>query len=334
MIVRDHLPLRRVWPVVSRRLGWLFLYDTTIALIFTSGVTVIGMSSLPLGLMGAALSIFLAFRNNSAYDRWWEARTLWGGLVNDSRTFGRQALTLVDEPPASGNLRTPASRPSSAASAASTSTAAAAQGAQAHAATAPPLEAMDLIEWQIAYVHALRCHLRQQTPYPELTGRLSPALIGWLRTQRNVPLALLLHAGRMLRSLFDQGRMDSFRFTQMDSTLSRLCDVQGACERIKNTPLPRQYEFVPRMLVGAYCLLLPLGLVEGMGLMTPLASTLVSFIFVSLDSIGRDIEAPFENTVHDTPMSQLSRTIEINLRETVGDDNVPGEVRPIDGFVY
>jgi putative membrane protein len=302
MIVRDHLPLRRVWPVVSRRLGWLFLYDVTIALLFTGGFTVVGLSSLPLGLMGAALSIFLAFRNNSAYDRWWEARTLWGGLVNDSRTFGRQAMTLVDAPAPDG--------------------------------VEPRIEARDLIEWQIAYVHALRCHLRHQTPFPELTGRLSPAVIAWLRPQRNVPLALLLHAGRMLRALFDAGRMDTFRFTQLDATLTRLCDVQGACERIKNTPLPRQYEYIPRVLVGVYCLLLPLGLVEGMGLLTPLASTLVSLIFVSLDSIGRDIEAPFENTVHDTPMSQLSRTIEINLRETAGDVHVPGEVRPIDGFVY
>lgn len=310
MIVRDHLPLRRVWPVVSRRLGWLFLYDVTIALLFTSGVTVVSLSSLPLGLMGAALSIFLAFRNNSAYDRWWEARTLWGGLVNDSRTFGRQAMTLVDAP-------APASAPAPTAGSAE-----------------PRIEARDLIEWQIAYVHALRCHLRHQTPFPELTGRLSPAVIAWLRTQRNVPLALLLHAGRMVRTLFDTGRVDTFRFMQLDSTLSRLCDLQGACERIKNTPLPRQYEYIPRVLVGAYCLLLPLGLVEGMGLLTPLASTLVSLIFVSLDSIGRDIEAPFENTVHDTPMSQLSRTIEINLRETSGDLHVPGEVRPIDGFVY
>jgi len=71
-----------------------------------------------------------------------------------------------------------------------------------------------------------------------------------------------------------------------------------------------------------------------MGLLTPLASTLVSFIFVSLESIGRDIEAPFENTVHDTPMSQLSRTIEINLRESMGDERVPRDVSSIDGFVY
>ncbi|MEZ5288869.1 MAG: bestrophin family ion channel [Vicinamibacterales bacterium] len=298
MIVRDHLPLRRVWPSVSKRLGLLFAFDLTVAVLYVKGgLTELALSSLPIGMMGAALSIFLAFRNNSAYDRWWEARMLWGSLVNDSRTFSRQALTLVDGDP-------------------------------------DDEEATELVKWQIAYVHALRCHLRGQNPFPELAARLPAALVTWLRGHQNVPHALLLHAGRRLRRLYELGRLDSYRFVQLDSTLSRLCDVQGACERIKNTPLPRQYDYFPRMLVSAYCLLLPFGLVEGMGLLTPLASTLVSFIFLVLESIGRDIEAPFENTVHDTPMSALSRTIEINLRQVMGDRRAPREVGPIDGFVY
>lgn len=299
MIVRDHLPLRRVWPSVSKRLGLLFVFDLTIAVLYVKGgFTIVSLPSLPLGMMAAALSLFVAFRNNSAYDRWWEARTLWGGLVNDSRIFTRQVLTLVD------------------------------RRSDDDAVT-------ELVELQIAYVHALRCHLRGQNPFAELSTRLPAALVAWLRTQRNVPNALLLDAGQRLRALFDQGRLDAYRFVQLDSTLSRLAHIQGACERIKNTPLPRQYEYFPRVLVGAYCLLLPFGLVEGMGLLTPLASTLVSFIFLALESIGRDIEAPFENTVHDTPMSQLSRTIEINLREVLGDRRAAlREVGPIDGFVF
>lgn len=297
MIVRDHLPLRRVWPRVSRRLGLLFLFDLTIAVLYAkSGLTFLSLPSLPLGLMGAALSIFLAFRTNSSYDRWWEARRLWGSLVNESRSFTRQALTLVD-----GVAND---------------------------------ERNDLVEWQIAYVHSLRCHLRGQNPFPELSSRLSTDKVAALRAHQNVPLGLLLQAAHRLRRLFDAGRVDSFRLVHLDSTLTRLCDIQGACERIKHTPLPRQYEYFPRMLVSTYCVLLPFGLVEGMGLMTPLASTLVSFIFLSLESIGRDIEAPFENTVHDTPMSQLSRTIEINLREAMGDSRVPRAVGHVDGFVY
>jgi putative membrane protein len=304
MIVHDYFSLRRLWPAVSRRLGWLFLLGVAVTLLFTQlRWHVVSNPSLPLSMMGGALSIFLAFRNNSAYDRWWEARTLWGGLVNSARTLARQVLTLIDRPTEPG----PAGEP------------------------AP---GRHLIELQIAYVHALRCHLRGQNPFPELQVTLSPDDISRLRGQRNVPLALLLQMGQVLRRLYEAGQLDSYRFTTLDRTLVELCNVQGACERIKNTPLPRQYEYVPRVLVGVYCLLLPFGMVEGLGLLTPLLSTLVSFIFLSLESVGRDIENPFENTVHDTPMSALSRTIEINLRQHLGDRQLPAELSPVEGFVY
>jgi putative membrane protein len=302
MIVRDHLPLRRVWADVSKRICLLFVFDLSISLLYTQGnVKLLALPHLPLAIMGGALSIFLAFRNNSAYDRWWVARTLWGGLVNNARTFARQALTLVS-PVSDG-------------------------GEDDGAATG-------LVELQIAYIHSLRCHLRKQNPFPELDRQLEPSLVQWLRTQNNVPAALLLEMGKRLTSLFDAGRLDAMRFTALDRTLGELCNLQGACERIKGTPLPRQYEYFPRLLVGAYCVLLPFGFVAGMGMLTPLASTLISFIFISLESIGRDIEAPFDNTVHDTPMSSLTRMIEINLRQSLNQKPRITELTPVDGFIY
>jgi putative membrane protein len=119
----------------------------------------------------------------------------------------------------------------------------------------------------------------------------------------------------------------------MDETLTELTNIQGGCERIKTTPLPKQYDYFPRVLVLFFCLLLPFGMVEGLRLLTPIASTSLSFIFITLDRIGRDIETPFENTVHDTPMTTLSRTIEINLRQLMG-ENHPDEVHPVSGFLY
>ena len=86
--------------------------------------------------------------------------------------------------------------------------------------------------------------------------------------------------------------------------------------------------------MGIYCVLLPFGLVGGLQMLTPIASTLVSFIFISLDTIGRDIENPFENTVHDTPMSTLTRAIEVNLRQNLGQSDLPADVRPVEGFSY
>lgn len=315
MIVRDHLPLKRTWPHVSKRLGLLFLLDSTIAILYTQfGVDWLALPSLPLAIIGGALSVFLAFRNNSAYDRWWEARSLWGALVNTARTFSRQVLTLVDEP----NGYT-----------------ADTESENTHTATGEPkLTKHELVEVQIAYVHALRCHLRRQNPFPELESRLPAHLVTYLRKQKNVPIAMLLLMGQQLRHFFDEGRLDSIRFTNIDNTLTDLCNVQGACERIKNTPLPRQYHYLPRLLVAVYSVLLPLGLVEGLGMLTPVVSVLVSFIFISLDTIGKEIENPFENTVHDTPMSSLTRSIEINLLQNMGRENLPREIRPVDGFVY
>jgi ion channel-forming bestrophin family protein len=304
MIVRKHLPFRRIWPNVWKRILGLFIFDLAVAVLYSVfGMKALALSSLPLAMIGGALSVFLAFRNNSAYDRWWEARTLWGALVNTARTLSRQVLTLADPPADAGSGGSEDDRKA-------------------------------LVELQIAYVHALRCHLRRQNPFPEFENTLPEDVVRHLRTQRNVPVGMLLEMGKRLRNLFDQGRLDSYRFTTIDGTLTDLCNVQGACERIKNTPLPRQYEYFPRLLVGLYSVLLPFGLVDGLGLLTPIASTVVSFIFVSLETVGKDIENPFENTVHDTPMSSLTRAIEVNLRQNMGQQSLPPDVKPVEGFVY
>jgi len=300
MIVRNHLPLHRIWPNISRRILALFLYDATIAVLYSVGVTQVALSSLPLGTMGAALSLFLAFRNNSAYGRWWEARILWGALVNYSRSFARQVLTFL---------------PSDA-------------GPEARR------EQTALVHSMIGFVCALRCHLRGQSSFPELAGLLGPDRAAALRRYDNVPAAILLELGRRSRAALERGWIDSYRFVRIEETLIELTNIQGACERIKNTPLPRQYEYFPRLLVAFYCLMLPFGLVEGMGLMTPLASTAISVILIAFDSVGRELEDPFENTVHDTPMTGLSRTIERNLREQLDEAFKPHNVAPVQGFVY
>ncbi|MBL8241975.1 MAG: hypothetical protein JNM66_31410 [Bryobacterales bacterium] len=300
MIVRDHLPWTRVWPQVSKRLGMLFLYDSSIAALYVlGGMHFLAMSALPLTMLGSAIGVFLAFRTGSAYDRWWEARTLWGGLVNYSRSLARQSLSLIISPDRE------------------------ASGLRA-----------SLVMLQIAFVYALRCHLRGQNPYPELGNILPDSILTILRRYKNVPAAILLLMGQEVRSAFERGWLDSIRLTTIDETLTQLTNIQGACERIKNTPLPRQYDYFPRLLVNFFCLLVPLGFVEGLGLATPIASTFVSFAFIVLDTIGRDIETPFANTVHDTPMTTLTRSIEIDLRQHLGERDIPAEIHPVAGFMY
>ncbi|MEE7559987.1 hypothetical protein HH299_09950 [Xanthomonas sp. Kuri4-2] len=302
MILRDTFPLRRIWPQTYKRLLVLLAFDCAVAGLYTFfGWHWLSIEALPLAQLGSALTIFLAFRANAAYGRWWEARQLWGSLVNTSRAIARQALTALDVDPA--DARQTALRES-------------------------------LVVHQVAFVHALRCHLRRQNPFPELTGLLGEARADALRGYANVPNALTLRLGQLLQQARALGMLDSLRWSALDGNLTTLANLQGACERIKNTPLPRQFSSLPRALVNLYCWLVPLGLIAGMGLAMPIASVLISFTLLAIDRASSAIEDPFENTVHDTPMTALSRGIELTLREMLGQRVPLRDVRAIDGFIY
>ncbi|MBL8921321.1 MAG: hypothetical protein JNJ54_20850 [Myxococcaceae bacterium] len=248
------------------------------------------------GPMATALAIFLAFHNNGSYDRWWEARKQWGQLVNSSRSFARQVLTFLDTTP---EVRT------------------------------------ELLHRHIAFVNALRLHLRKQ---PDLLGELEPFLqrgeLEAVRKTSNVPLALLQVQAERLKALREQGRVTDFRAVQLDQTLSDFANVQGACERIKNTPLPRQYEFYTRLFMYFFVLILPATMLESLGWRTPFFTVPTSFLFFALEGVASVNEDPFENRVQDTPMTALCRTIEINLRELNGEANLPAPLQPVDGYLF
>ncbi|MCW0235765.1 MAG: hypothetical protein OJJ21_19360 [Ferrovibrio sp.] len=302
MILRESFPLKRIWPGTYKRLLLLLAFDCAVA-----GCYVLldwhwlSLDALPLAPLGSALAIFLAFRANAAYGRWWEARQLWGQLVNTSRAIARQALTAFDADPQEPRhikLRD------------------------------------DLVLHQVAFVHALRCHLRRQNPQPELVGLLGFERAEGLRLYGNVPNALTLRQAQLLHQARELGMIDSLRWSALDASLTTLANIQGACERIKNTPLPRQFSTLPRVLIDAYCWLVPLGLVAGLGAVTPVASALISFTLIAIDSASGAIEDPFENTINDTPMTALSRGIELVLREMLDQRRPLPEVAAIDGFVY
>ncbi|HTH52732.1 MAG TPA: bestrophin family ion channel [Edaphobacter sp.] len=317
MIVRDRLPLKRIWPQAWKRLLVLLIFDCTVAVVYSVlHHKWISLNGLPVAPLASALTVFLAFRTNAAYGRWWEARQLWGQLVNTSRALAVQFLTMLDD-------ETEDPRPI-------------------------PTRNL-LVLHQITFAHALRCHLRKQTSLPEVRTLLGEEAALEMRAYRNVPAALVLRMGDMLRQARNEGMLDSFRWAAINENLTVLTNIQGASERIKNTPLPRQFDYLPSVLVNAFCWLLPLGLVEDLGLMTPLASVLISFTFIAADLMSREISNPFDNTIHDTPMTSLSRTIELNLREQMeGVDRERGwrgspkqrrvravsDVMPVDGFVF
>ncbi|MCP3166163.1 bestrophin family protein [Myxococcus qinghaiensis] len=386
--------------IVGRRLSWHIILRYTgipvavhvfFALAIIVGYRVFHASwmavpAMPISVLAAALGVLLAFRNNSAYDRWWEARTLWGGVVNWSRTFSRQVLTLLPRPGhepgdamtelelaavPSRLLRSAVERPGALLAVRGTR---ASDGAvrdrfgQARvraadrdtpadvAALGTPLQeqgeprgvitrmveditedARELVYAQMGFVHALRCHLRRQDPLPEIVSFFRPDVIGALREEHNVPSAILLWMATRLRRIYGQvsdPQKVLFLHVTMDRTLTELTNLLGACERIKNTPLPRQYDSLLFAMTRAYLVLLPLGVVEELGWLTPVVTAIIAFLFIGLDAVGRDIETPFEDDVSDTPMTALSRTIEINLRQMLGENELPQPVQPKDGLLY
>jgi ion channel-forming bestrophin family protein len=264
----------------------------------------IAIPDLTLSVLAAALGILLGFRTNSAYSRWWEARTLWGALVNSSRSLARQALSF----PNGGGV-----------------------GLKQEEARQ---FAISLIYQQMAFVHALRCALRRQAPWPEIQSFLPASTVEILQTQQNVPAALLIVMGEQSATAAENGILNEWRLQRIDSTLTDLSNIMGGCERIKNTPLPRQYDTYPELFVWAYCVLLPIVLVEEMQLMTPFIIVIMSCVFLILNRIGKNLEDPFENKVYDVPLTALSRTIEINLRQMLGESNLPPAIVPVDGILW
>jgi ion channel-forming bestrophin family protein len=375
------------WRIILRYTGRPVVVHIVIALAISLGYELAGFKwlsvpALPVSLLAAALGVLLGFRNNSAYERWWEARSLWGALVNSSRSMARQSLTFLPAPRAQRSDGTPerpstpsrlvqmAVKPEGPALAPAWSQVG--DGAvrdrfgqardlrdpgsqRANLATFehPASEfgeprgvigmvegisedAREMVYAQIGFVNALRCHLRRQDPFPEIVPFFRPSVLEALRAEQNVPSAILLWMGTRIRRIFSNiDHPDKvFLRVAMDNTLTDLTNHLGACERIKNTPLPRQYDILPHAMVRAYLTMLPLGVVADLGVITPLVTAIIAFLFIAMDAVGRDVENPFEDNVSDTPMTALCRTIEINLRQMLGESQLPPPFQPKDGLLY
>ena len=277
MIVTDHLPLRRVLHRLWLPVLLLFAYDVAVTSLYVGAdQRWLGVDNLPLSLLGSALAIIVGLRNNTAYSRWWEARTLWGSAVNNSRSFARGVLATIGDGP----------------------------------------DARSLIRLQLAWARALRAALWRQDTGPALAD-LPPAVAEHLATRTNLPAAVQMEMAREIHALAESGRLDSVRLAALDATLGRLADAQGGLERIRNTPMPRQFDQFQRVFVTAYCLSLPIGLVADLGTATPVGSTVIGIAFLALDQIGRDLQDPFNRSVHDVPMNAIVRTIETDLLQTI-----------------
>jgi putative membrane protein len=262
-------------------------------------------------ILGSALAIFIAFRNNSSYSRCWEARGLWGGIVNSSRVLARLIITFADS-----HSRQAGYRPERSAA-----------------------FKKEMVYLCIAWAHALRLHLRRQSDWPALQPFLTEEDFKECMRSRNKPNYLHLMAGRKIYAAMADGTLAGFDSFQLEGQLLALANYQGGCERIKNTPLLRQYDYFTRIFLYAFMLVLPFSLypdlhkTTGTALLIPI-SLLISFIFAIIARVGEVNEDPFENRITDVPMSALCTTIETDLKEMLGEEDLPEPAAAENGFLF
>lgn len=244
----------------------------------------------PFTLLGVALSIFLGFRNNASYERWWEARKQWGAMVYEIRSLARSSETLLDlqaEHSAAGQLR------------------------------------HDLLHWCAAHCHALRGSLRKQDSRKELKPWLSNEDIERVFSHQNPAEYCLRRAGRIIGELYRQQHIDAVGLRILDEHLTRLAAVQAASERIATTPLPFAYTLLTHRTAYLYCYLLPFGLVPSLGWYAALFTVIVAYTFFGLDVLSEEMEEPFGCAANDLPLDTLCRINEISIAESLGETPPP-----------
>ncbi|WP_245328327.1 bestrophin family protein [Hymenobacter aquaticus] len=284
-------------------------------------LTFIAIPWQPVATLGIAVSFYIGFKNNGSYDRFWEGRQLWGGIVNASRTWAIKALEFVTSVVDAPNVEAPA--------------------ASAHELSHRHRQ---LVYRHLAWCNALRLNLRRQ---PELWDeQVAPFLDAdeseVMRRKQNPPAHLLRKQAAELRILREErGLLNDFQHVSMVETLEQLYTLQGGCERIKNTPFPRQYAFFSYVFVWLFTALLPLGLLGEFSKLGPTHvwltvpfSVLVSWVFNTIEVVGHTSENPFDNQMNDVPMTALCRSIEIDLREMLGETTLPSRLEPIDDILY
>jgi len=344
MYVRRKINLKEVlvesWASAAIVVAWSVAAVTLHEL---AGLTWLVMPVLPVTLIGIAVSLYLGFKSVSAYNRWWEARTALGGLVAVSREFVAQTRGLIYNdagPPASDILKQIYTR---------------------H------------LAWIYAVAHVLRRHSRLKASErtrifrhrrvghaastinddPQSYGRfLAPEEYEAARKFRSPAGYIMARQADVLRDLTSAGYLDSVRQVALMEVLARLNIYQGTCDRIKNTPFPRQIAHFGTIFTWIFVSLLPLAFLgvfeaeakkhdfstlvthEYMYSLVPF-TVLISWVFLMMEKVSDSTEDPFEGGVHDVPVSALCRSIEIDMKQAMGDwEDVPPPLETVDGVLY
>ncbi|MCB9252344.1 MAG: hypothetical protein H6605_07730 [Flavobacteriales bacterium] len=281
----------------------------------------------PISIIGIAVAFYLGFKNNSSYDRTWEARKIWGSIVINSRSFGMAVVSFVN-----GEEKEKIQK--------------------------------ELIYRHIAWLTALRHQLRLSRPWEHIESRLNgmyaptvceeyfekldAELIKYMKedemnrlvSRTNIATQILRVQGERLQELRNQNYFEDFRHMELHQLMTGFFEDQGKSERIKNFPFPRQYASTALWLTFVFSILLPLGLMDifhqdkGWSFwISPLFSALIIWIFFLMEKIGDYSENPFEGTYNDVPITSISRAIEIDLREMINDTEIPPAIKDENGFL-
>lgn len=300
------------WKVV---LSMLVLSSAVCFIRLQYGFDHFGIPFLPVATIGTAVAFYVGFKNNSSYDRLWEARKIWGELTNLSRSMCAYVIACT------GN-----------------------RGRD---------EAAAIVHRQILYVNILRAQLRRRAVWedtlyaslarPQMHKRtyeeqLAEALQGCSCDQERSDLISSSNAAKQImnvqmaaiHALKDKNLIDGFECSDLMRMCASMFDQQGKAERIKNFPFPRQYAYFSEVFVFIFVALLPFALVPEFAKLDPAAtwlavpfSMLIAWIFTTMEQVGDTSENPFENGVNDVPMSAICRTIEIDLKEMLGEKPLP-----------
>jgi len=291
MLLKENIPFGYVFGKIKYELIWITMYAVGIAIYHNFHITRISIPIAIPAILGTVISLLLGFRSNQAYERWWEARIIWGAIVNDSRNLTRQLLTFTN-----------------------------------YAEETPPEVIRfreQFVRRQMAWCYSLGQSLRKLNPMGGLDRLLSKRELEHISRYDNKPVGLQeLHAMDIDYAL-KQGWINRYQQVQLDSTLTKLCDSMGKCERIKNTIFPATYSLYIHLTLNLFIILLPFGLIEFFGVVEIPLVVAIAASFLLIEKMAIHLQDPFENKPTDTPVTAISRNIEKDLKQMLKDWQVP-----------
>lgn len=343
MIIQRGIKLKNLIAWSGHHIVWLVVWAAIVAGLYDLNIIEIELPWLPVSIIGTAVAFYVGFKNNSAYDRMWEARKIWGGIVNDSRTWGMFVDGFVTNQFAAKKY------------------------------TDDEIKSVKkrLVYRHIAWLYAHRSQLLVSAPWEhinqnfmyrmaarryqkyygvgliadevtktELKNYLPEIEHDRLVNSVNTATQIINEQSRDLTKLREQGLIEDFRHMEMSNILKEFYEFQGKNERIKKFPLPRQYANLSRIFIGIFIFLIPFTMVPmlmDIGYLgyanAILLTALIGWIYVMMEIVGDYSENPFQGMANDIPMLSLCRTIEIDLREMLGEKELPAPIESKKGIL-